>query len=182
MQRRVFVALGLAALCLLTSCQSRPPVTPHAADPAPRLTLDQAAEDLDYFFKTIEKTHPNHLANLSKQEYRQLQDRSRAAVERANEETGCVSRRVLALAVAEAAATLGDGHTSSYLTADLLDPCDASACRAPDCSASMTGRRQRRSSPSSPGSPARDPRTESSTSSASRTCTGPWSGRWRAAA
>lgn len=131
MQRRVFVAVGVATLCLLTSCQSRPPIQAQAGDAAARLTLDQATDDLDYFFKTVEKVHPNHLANLSKKEYRQLKDRSRAAVERANEEAGYVSRRVLALAVAEAAATLGDGHTSSRLTAELLDPCDASACMPP---------------------------------------------------
>lgn len=133
MQRSAFFKLGLATLCLLASCQSRP-----AADnrvqvqgSVSQLNLDQATEDLDYFFKTVEKVHPKYLANLSKQDYRRLKDRSRTALEQAFDQTGCVSKRVLALTVAEAAATLGDGHTFGCLTADLLDPCDTSPCMPP---------------------------------------------------
>jgi len=96
-----------------------------------RLNLDQAVEDLDYFFRTVEKVHPNHLANLSKQDYKQLKKRSRATLELAGEKAGYISKPVLALTVAEAAAALGDGHTFGRLDADLIDPCDDSACMPP---------------------------------------------------
>ncbi len=133
MQPRSFFAFGLATLCLLTSCQSRP-----AADHRVQvnggvspLNLERAVEDLDYFFKTVERVHPNYLANLSRQNYERLKDRSRTALEQAYEKTGYISKRILALTVAEAAATLGDGHTFGRLAVDLLDPCDTSPCMPP---------------------------------------------------
>lgn len=135
MQQRGLFAIQSAALCLLASCQWQPPSSVEKASAVrPRASpLDraQALEDLDYFFRTVETVHPNHLAHLPKKDYRQLQDRSRAALGQACEKAGYVSRRVLALTVAEAAAALGDGHTFGRLTADLVDPCDDSPCLPP---------------------------------------------------
>jgi len=133
MQQRNLLAFGLAALCLLTSCQSKPAGNDRIETDRglSQLNLDQAAADLDYFFRTVEKVHPNHLANLSKKDYKLLKDRSRTTLTRACEDTGYVSKRVLALTVAEAAATLGDGHTFGRLTVDLVDPCDTTPCMPP---------------------------------------------------
>ncbi len=138
MQQRYLFALGLAALCLLTSCQSKPAGNDRIETNrgVSQLNLDQAGADLDYFFRTVEKVHPNHLANLSKKDYQLLKDRSVRAthaspLRRAGESTGYISKRVLALTVAEAAAALGDGHTFGRLAADLVDPCDDSPCLPP---------------------------------------------------
>jgi hypothetical protein len=133
MQQRYLFAFGLAALCLLASCQSQQAGSDRIETDSglSQLNLDQATADLDYFFQTVEKVHPNHLANLSKKDYQLLKDRSRTTLARACEDTGYVSKRVLALTVAEAAAALGDGHTFGRLTVDLVDPCDTTPCMPP---------------------------------------------------
>ncbi len=138
MQQRYLFAFELAALCLLASCQSKQAGPPSPAEGpgqtrpwALRLDLDQAREDLDYFFRTVEKVHPNRLANLSRKDYRQLKEQSRVVLEQACAKTGYVSKPVLALTIAEAAAALGDGHTFCHLGADLIDPCDDCPCMPP---------------------------------------------------
>lgn len=95
------------------------------------LSLAQATEDLDFLFKTIEQTHPNHLANLSKEQYRQLKDRSQAALAKVCEAKGYVPQSVLGLTAARAAASFGDGHTSFHLGWELSDVDDSTVCMPP---------------------------------------------------
>jgi len=95
------------------------------------LSLAEATEDLEFLFKTIEQVHPNVLANLSKDRYRQLKEDSRAALAAAARDKGRVPRAVLATTAAKAAASLGDGHTSCWLTADLWEAGDVPACMPP---------------------------------------------------
>jgi len=95
------------------------------AFPSFQLNLAQAKEDLDFFFKTIEQVHPNCRANLSKADYRRLKERSYAALRQAGDDKGEVPISILALTAAEAAATLGDGHTACHLPPGLTDPLDS---------------------------------------------------------
>ena len=95
------------------------------------LSLPQATEDLDFFFETVEHVHPDPLANLSKGQYRQLKDDSRAVLVEACGAHGYVPRSLLATTAARVAAALGDGHTSCRLTSDLLDASDPYACMPP---------------------------------------------------
>ena len=87
----------------------------------PPLDLDDALEDTDFFFRTVEQVHPNHLANISGSDYKALKQRCRVAFEEENQRTGKISKAFLALALAEAAAALGDGHTSLWLDSDLIE-------------------------------------------------------------
>jgi|GEM_PF-1328070 len=95
------------------------------------LSLAEATEDLEFLFKTMEQVHPNVLANLSKDQYRQVKEDSRAALANAAQDKGYVTRAVLATTAAKAAASLGDGHTSCWLTADLCEAGDVPACMPP---------------------------------------------------
>lgn len=92
--------------------------------PSFRLDLAQATEDLDFFFRTIEQVHPNCRANLSKADYEALKERSHSALKQAGDNQGEVPISVLALTTAEAAASLGDGHTACHLPPGLTDPRD----------------------------------------------------------
>lgn len=95
------------------------------------LSLAEATEDLEFLFKTMAQVHPNVLANLSKDQYRQVKEDSRAALAGAAQDGGHVPRAVLATTAAKAAASLGDGHTSCWLTADLCEAGDVPACMPP---------------------------------------------------
>lgn len=99
--------------------------------PSFQLDQAQAIEDLDFFFKTIEQVHPNCRANLSKAGYKELKERSYAALRQASDNQGQVPISVLALTAAEAAAALGDGHTDCPLPPGLTDPTDLSPCMPP---------------------------------------------------
>jgi hypothetical protein len=97
-----------------------------------QLDLAQATEDLDFFFKTIEQVHPNCRANLSKAGYKDLKERSYAALGQASDSKGqVVPISTLALTAAEAAAALGDGHTACHLSPGLANPGDPSPCMPP---------------------------------------------------
>jgi len=87
----------------------------------PPLDLDDAFEDTDFFFKTVEQVHPNHLANISAADYKALKQRCRTALEAENQRKGRISKAFLALTVAETAAAFGDGHTSLWLDSDLIE-------------------------------------------------------------
>ncbi len=87
----------------------------------PPLDLDDALEDTDFFFRTVEQVHPKHLANISGADYKALKQRCRTAFEEENQRTGKISKASLALALAEAAAAFGDGHTSLWLDSDLIE-------------------------------------------------------------
>src|SRR3974390_2875069 len=131
---RRLLALGL--LCLLPSCQSKRPAfqcrvpSPPESHP-PSVRLWEAMADMDYFFKTVEKVHYNHLANISKEDYQRLKKRSKEELDTAADPNGCVPRRFLALTAAKAAAALGDGHTDVPLTTELLEPRDDTPCMLP---------------------------------------------------
>jgi hypothetical protein len=88
---------------------------------APPLDLDDAFKDTDFFFKTVEQVHPNHLANISAADYKALKQRCRIALEAENQRKGRTSKAFLALTVAETAAAFGDGHTSLRLESDLIE-------------------------------------------------------------
>jgi hypothetical protein len=113
----------------------------HAADytnketrwtfPSFQLDLAQATEDLDFFFKTIEQVHPNCRANLSKADYRDLKERSYATLRQASNDKGQIPISTLALTTAQAAAAIGDGHTTCRLPAGLADSADPSPCMPP---------------------------------------------------
>jgi len=92
----------------------------------PQLPLDEALEDLDFFFRTVEGVHPQPLAFVSPQDYLELKRRSRATLAESADEEGRVSKSTVALVVAEAAAFYGDGHTSSFLSPGLIDWGDTS--------------------------------------------------------
>jgi len=79
MKAHLVCLLGLLAL-LGTSCQqgaSPVQVRQPRGDPLP---LDAALEDMDFFFKTVEQVHPNHLADMSSKDYKSLQRRCREAL------------------------------------------------------------------------------------------------------
>jgi hypothetical protein len=95
------------------------------------LSLPQTTEDLEFLFTTVEQVHPNHLANLSKEQYRQLKQDSQAALAAAPQEKGRIPRSVLGLTVARAAASLGDGHTSCWLGWDLFEADESGVCMPP---------------------------------------------------
>jgi hypothetical protein len=101
------------------------------ACPPYELNPAQATEDLDFMFKTIERVHPNCRANLSKADYKALKERSHAALKAVNDDRGTIPVSSLALIAAEAAAAIGDGHTSCWLLSGLVDPCDPSPCMPP---------------------------------------------------
>ena len=79
--------IGLLAVCLVISChspQARGQTVLRSGNYVNKKSrwafhcnLSQALEGLGFLFKTVEQVHPNHLANLSKAEYRQVQERSR---------------------------------------------------------------------------------------------------------
>ncbi|MHC4592467.1 MAG: S41 family peptidase [Planctomycetota bacterium] len=85
------------------------------------LALEAALADLDFFFRTVESVHPQPLAHVAPQDYVELKRRTKARLEEAAAEEGKVLKSVLAVAIAEAAAFLKDGHTTSSLSPDLLD-------------------------------------------------------------
>lgn len=87
----------------------------------PPLGLNDAYEDADFFFRTVEQVHPNHLANISGEDYKALKQRCQAAFEEGNRQKGRISKVSLALVIAEAAALFGDGHTSLWLNSDLIE-------------------------------------------------------------
>jgi hypothetical protein len=87
----------------------------------PPLDLDDAFEDTDFFFRTVEQVHPNHLANISGADYKALKQWCRVAFEGENQRKGRISKASLALTIAEAAAAFGDGHTSLWLDSDLIE-------------------------------------------------------------
>ena len=128
--------LGLGLLCLLTSCQSKRPNLQSRnpsflGSPPPSVSLCEATQDLECFFKTVQKVHYNHLAYLTKEEYQSLKKHSSESLVAASEPAGGVPRRALALTVARAAAALGDGHTDLPLTAELLEPKNDTPCMLP---------------------------------------------------
>jgi hypothetical protein len=131
-------ALGFAAVGLLTSCRSSPKASPdvfkggsQVESSAHWLELDEALADLDYFFRTVEKVHFNPLAQLSKRDYVLLKERLRSPLAHSAVEGGQISKVVLALTLAEAAAALGDGHTYCHLSWDLLETNKDEACIPP---------------------------------------------------
>jgi len=87
----------------------------------PPLDLDDAFEDTDFFFRTVEQVHPNHLANVSVSDYQAVKQQCRAAFEAEYQRTGRISRASLALTIAGTAAVFGDGHTSLWLNYDLIE-------------------------------------------------------------
>ncbi len=86
--------------------------------------VEDAQADLDFFFHTVESVHPQPLAYVSVQDYLELKRRSIARLKEAGDDKGKVPKSVLAITIAEAAAFLKDGHTSSFLSPDLLDKDD----------------------------------------------------------
>jgi len=87
----------------------------------PPLDLDDAFEDTDFFFRTVEQVHPNHLANISSADYKALKQQCRTTFEEEFQQKGRISKASLALTLAEAAAAFGDGHTSLWLDSDLIE-------------------------------------------------------------
>jgi C-terminal processing protease CtpA/Prc len=87
----------------------------------PPLDLDDAIEDTNFFFRTVEQVHPNHLANISRADYNTLKQQCRTAFEGEYQQKGRISKASLALALADVAAAFGDGHTSLWLNSDLIE-------------------------------------------------------------
>jgi hypothetical protein len=100
----------------------------HCVGPLP---LNAALADIDFFFKTVEQVHPNHLANIPDKEYESLKSRCRAALDDENQMHGTISKSFLALTAAEAAAALGDGHTYCSPGPDLVDVPDRTLLMPP---------------------------------------------------
>ncbi len=128
--------LALGLLCLLTSCQSKRPNLQSRngsflESRPPSVSLCEARQDLEFFFKTVQKVHYNPFAYLTKEEYRSLKKHSSESLTAATQPAGGVPRRALALTVARAAAALGDGHTDVPLTAELLEPENETPCMLP---------------------------------------------------
>ena len=90
------------------------------------LPLREAMADLDFFFSTVESVHPQPLAFVSPQDYLDLKLQSKVRLEETAKERGNVPKSLFAVTVAEAAAFFKDGHTSCYLSPDLLDKKDPS--------------------------------------------------------
>jgi len=126
MRNHCIACIALLLLCLGASCHPQQPTGPSSP-----LNLAQATEDLGFFFKTIEQVHPNCRANLSKADYKALKERSYEALRRAGDDKGQALVRVLALTAAQAAAAIGDGHTSCDLSPNLADPGDPTPCMPP---------------------------------------------------
>ncbi len=93
---------------------------------SPDVALPAALEDLDFFFRTVESVHPQPLARISPENYLGLKRRGKELLEEAANNGGTVPRSVLAVVVAEAAASLKDGHTSCHLTPWLISGSDQS--------------------------------------------------------
>jgi len=111
---------------------------------SPDLQLDAALEDLDFFFRTVESVHPQPLALISPEDYLSLKRHSKEVLQGAGDDGGSLPRSVLALAVAEAAASFGDGHTACHLSPWLITGSDQSKRMLPfrlwyECGAILIG-------------------------------------------
>lgn len=91
----------------------QPPAEPAVeAGPAPeRITLQQALDDVDQFFATLERVHPNLLAKVDPQDYPKLKKRTTDEVTAKAGPNGEVSVTDLTSALASAGAFFKDGHT-----------------------------------------------------------------------
>lgn len=76
----------------------------------PELTRDEALQDIDVFFDTIEQVHPQPLMHLSPESYLSLKQGMSGWL--GLQDTTTISKTDLGIELARAAAMLGDGHTS----------------------------------------------------------------------
>ena len=124
---RLMVLLVLSG----TSCEQKALKNKPLENSVGPLPLNAALADMDFFFKTVEHVHPNHLANISAKEYESLKSRCRAAFDEENQTHGTISKSFLALTTAEAAASFGDGHTYCSPGPDLVNVADQSLLMPP---------------------------------------------------
>lgn len=122
--------LGLLALSG-TSCQQGASSTTLQECSEGPLPLNAALEDIGFFFKTVEQVHPGHLANIPVKEYKSLKHRCREVLRLEDQRPDGISKSFLALTVAEAAASFGDGHTYCSPGLDLINVSDQSVLMPP---------------------------------------------------
>jgi hypothetical protein len=95
----------------------------------PEIARDEALQDIQVFFDTIEQVHPQPLLHLSPESYLDLKQGMPGRL--GLEDTTVVSKTALAVELAKAAAALGDGHTSVRPSAFLLDQTDPNLTMLP---------------------------------------------------
>ncbi len=95
----------------------------------PAIARDEALQDIQVFFDTIEQVHPQPLLHLSPESYLDLKQGMPGRL--GLEDTTVVSKTALAIELAKAAAALGDGHTSVRPSAFLLDQTDLNLTMLP---------------------------------------------------
>jgi hypothetical protein len=130
MERRIFCLLGLLFLSGASCRKEASTIESHKSN-GRALSLNAALEDIDFFFRTVEQVHPNHLANISTKEYKSLKHRCREALRLECQRNNGISKAFLALTVAEAAASFGDGHTYCSPGLDLINVSDPSVLMPP---------------------------------------------------
>lgn len=83
------------------------------------ISRDEALEDVELFFNTIERAHPQPLLHLSPESYLELKQGMSGRL--GLEDADAVSKTALAVELAKAAAALEDGHTSVVPSSSLVD-------------------------------------------------------------
>ena len=80
--------------------------------PKDRLSITEAKSDVDQFFSTLERVHPNLLAKVNKQDYQKLKQQTLSDISARLDKDGKVKVQDLAYSLYYAAAYFKDGHTS----------------------------------------------------------------------
>jgi len=88
------------------------------------MSLSEALEDVNFFFRTLESVHPQLLAFVSPEDYLKLKQEVRERIREAAGVEGKLSLSSLAVILAEAAAFFKDGHTFLNLNPSLVDEAD----------------------------------------------------------
>jgi hypothetical protein len=130
MKRQAVCLLGLLVLSATSCRQGASAIKLQERYDGP-LSLDAALDDIGFFFKTVEQVHPNHLANISTEQYEALKRRCWTALDEESQLHGSISKPFLALTVAEAAASFGDGHTYFSPESDLINESERSILMPP---------------------------------------------------
>jgi hypothetical protein len=85
------------------------------------VSKEEALADIEQFFSTLERVHPNLLAKVSQREYRQLRELTIRSATGKPDAKGRIAIDDLAYALYYAAAYFKDGHTSVQWIPDLAD-------------------------------------------------------------
>lgn len=95
----------------------------------PEITRDEALQDIDVFFDTIEQVHPQPLMHLSPESYLRLKQGMPGRI--GLHDATAISKTDLAIELAKAAAMLEDGHTALMPSGRDIDQTDTEPTMLP---------------------------------------------------